>query len=95
MSVQILGYCLEVGYSLVEVCFVVEQVFPGDVEVVVVFAVLVVDDFVEVLVVEGGFEVVVDVLVFVVFQRKNFLCFRKIHHFEELPLLSITGQGVL
>ena len=79
MSVQVLGYCLEVGYSLVEVCFVVEQVFPGDVEVVAVFAVLVVDDFVEVLVVEGGFEVVVDVLVFVVFQRKSFLYWETFH----------------
>ena len=86
MFVQILGYCLEVGYSLVEVCFVVEQVFPGDVEVVVVFVVLVVDDFVEVLVVvDDSVEEVV--LVSVACQRMNFLYFRKSHHFEELPLL--------
>ena len=65
-----------------------------DVGVAVVLVVLVVDDFVEVLVVVGD-SVEEVVLVSVACQRMNFLYFRKIHHFEVLPLLSIIRREVL
>jgi len=89
---------LEEDYSLEEVCFVEEQVFPVQVLVVgvaVALVVLVVDDFAVVLVVvdDSGVEEVVEVSE--VYQKKSFLCFRKIHHFVEQPLLLIIRLVVL
>ena len=81
-----------------EVCFVEEQVFPVQVLVVgvaVALVVLVVDDFAVVLVVvdDSGVEEVVEVSE--VYQKMSFLCFQKIHHSVEQPLLLIIRLEVL